>query len=129
MLADRVTQSSDLFAQARKLFHVALATLDFLVQNNAIESFFPLEQFAGQVEVSTHSESEPINVLLHHVLRFLDAFGNLDFLLPGQQRHLAHLLEIHPHRVIERVQPDLCLLFIFFFVVRVFLTVLVAIHF
>jgi hypothetical protein len=37
-------------------------------------------------------------------LGVLDAFGNLDFLLAGEQRHLAHLLEIHPDGVVEDVE-------------------------
>jgi len=48
---------------------------------------------------------------LHHVVAFqdlvseagagqLDLLGQRDFLLPGQQRNLAHLRQIHPHRII-----------------------------
>ena len=41
--------------------------------------------------------------LLGVQLGVLDALGDLDLLLAGQQRHLAHLLEVHPHRVVEDV--------------------------
>ena len=46
------------------------------------------------------------------VFRGLDALGNLHLLLARQQRHLAHLLEIHPHRVVQNVQPRLLLLLV-----------------
>ena len=48
------------------------------------------------------------------VLGVLDALGNLDLLLARQQRHLAHLLEIHPHRIVQDVQPALLLLLLRF---------------
>ncbi len=59
-------------------------------------------------------EAEAVNDPLQLVLGGFDAFGNLDFLLAGQQGHLAHLLEVHAHRVVEDVQPALVLLFLRF---------------
>ncbi len=44
------------------------------------------------------------------MLRALDPLGNLHLLLPGQQWHLAHLLEIHPDRVVQDVQARFVLL-------------------
>ena len=44
-------------------------------------------------------------ILRSFVFRRLDALGNFHLLLARQQRHRAHLLEIHPHRVVQRVQP------------------------
>ena len=41
--------------------------------------------------------------VLSFELGVLDALGNFDFLLAGQQRHLAHLLEIHADGIIENV--------------------------
>ena len=40
-------------------------------------------------------------------LRFgiLNAFGNLHLLLARQQRHLSHLVQIHPHRIVQNIQP------------------------
>ena len=46
------------------------------------------------------------------VFGVLDALGNFDFLLARQQRHLAHLLEVHADRVVQDVQPGLVLLFL-----------------
>ena len=48
------------------------------------------------------------------IFGFLDPLGNLHFLLARQQRHLAHLLEIHPHRVIENVELRFRLFFFLF---------------
>ncbi len=59
-------------------------------------------------------ESEAVNDFFNLVLGVLDAFGNLNFLLPVQQRHLAHLLQIHPHRVVQNVQPRLFVLLLRF---------------
>ena len=58
-------------------------------------------------------------------LRFFDPLGNLHFLLAGQQRHLAHLLEIHPHRVIENIELRFRLFFFLF--LGVLLAVLVTV--
>ena len=65
-------------------------------------------------------------MLLHHVFGFLDSLGNLHFLFARQERHLAHLLEIHPHRIIQNIELGLGLLFLFF-LFRVFFSVLVTI--
>ena len=45
-------------------------------------------------------------------LGVLDALGNFDFLLAGEQRHLAHLLEVHPDRVVEDVELGVGLLLV-----------------
>ena len=39
----------------------------------------------------------------------LDALADLDLLLPGEQRHLAHLVHVHPHRVVQHFQPAILL--------------------
>ena len=38
-----------------------------------------------------------------------DAFADFDFLLPGEQRHLAHLVHVHPHRIVQDFQPRIFL--------------------
>ena len=93
-----------LFAEPRELLHVALPALDFLVENHPIEPFAAFDQFLREIEVRLRDKTEAIDVLLHHVFGFLDPLGYLHFLLAGQQRHLPHLLEIHPHRVIENIE-------------------------
>ena len=58
-------------------------------------------------------------------LGVLDALGNLDFLLARQQRHLPHLLEVHPDRVVEDVELGVGLFFFLF--LGVLLAVLVTV--
>ncbi len=108
-------------AEPRQLLHVALAALDFLVEDDAVETLAALGKLGREIEVRLRHEAETVDVLLHHLFRFFDALGNLHFLLAGEQRHLAHLLEIHPHRIVEDVELRLGLLLLF---VGVFLAVL-----
>ena len=51
-------------------------------------------------------------IALDLVFGVFDAFGDLHLLFARQQRHLAHLLEIHPDRIVQDVQPRL-LVFLF----------------
>ena len=47
-----------LFAKPRQHFHVALAALDFLVENHAIESFAAFGQFFRQIEMRARDKTE-----------------------------------------------------------------------
>ena len=118
-----------LFTQARQVLHVSFAALDFLVENHAVEPFASLEQLQGKIQIGARDEAESTNVLLHHRFGVFNSFGYFDLLFPSQKWNLTHLLEIHPHGVIENV--DLCFRSLVFLLVlvRVFLTILVAIHF
>ena len=73
-------------------------------------------------------KAEPIDMLLHHVLGFFNSFRNFNLLLPCQQRHLAHLFEIHADRIIQNIEFCLRLLFFLFFL-RLLLSVFVTINF
>ena len=126
LLANRSAQFLDLLAKARQHLHVALAALDFLVENHAVETLAAFGQFLREIEVRLGDETKAVDEPLHHDLRLLDSLGNLHLLLARQQRHLAHLLEIHPHRVVENIELRLRLLFFLF--LGVFLAVLVTIH-
>jgi len=64
-------------------------------------------------------------VLLHHQFGVLDALGNLNFLLAGEQRDLAHLLEVHPDGIVQYIELRVGLVFLL--LVMGFLAVLVAI--
>ena len=77
--------------------------------------------------MGVRDKAEPIDLLLHHVFGFLDSFGDFHLLLPSQQRNLAHLLEIHAHRVVQNIELGFGFLFLFFFL-RLFFPILVAIH-
>ena len=53
--------------------------------------------------------------LLDLILRVFDfAFGDLHFLLAREQGDLAHLLEIHPHGVIQNIEARLVVFLLHF---------------
>ena len=108
------------FAETREQLHVALPALDFLVEDHAIEAFAAFDQLRRQLEVSVRDESKAMNMHRDASFGFLDPLGNFDFLLARQERHLAHLLQIHPHRIVEDVELRFRLFF--FLVSESFLT-------
>jgi hypothetical protein len=57
-------------------------------------------------------------MFLHHPFSLLNSLRDLDFLVSGQQRNLPHLLQIHPHRVIQNIDLGCrsAVFFLFFFV-------------
>ena len=73
------------------------------------------------------NEAKLIEAPLHRLLGFLDALGYFDFLLPGQQRHLAHLFQVHPHRIVEDIELRLRLFLFLLF--DLFFPVLIAVDF
>ena len=82
---------------------IGVAALDLLVDDDAVEALLAVEQLRaedGDVAADGRRLEER---LLGLQLRVLDPLGNLDLLLARQQRHLAHLLEVHPDRVVEDV--------------------------
>ena len=72
----------------------------------------PCSSLRARFEVLARGEAEAVEVLLHHRLGVLDALGNFDFLLAGEQRDLAHLLEVHPDRIVEDVELRVGLLLV-----------------
>ena len=119
-----------MFAQTRQIFHVPFPALDFFIEDHAVEAFPALEEFAGKIEMTPSNKPETVKMLLHHGFSLLNALRDFDLLVAGQQRHLPHLLQIHPYRVIQDI--NLCWHPAFLFVlliINVFLAVPVAIHF
>ena len=57
---------------------------------------------------------------------FLDALGDFDFLLAGEERNLPHLFEIHPNRIVQNIELGVALIF-FLLLFVVFFAVLVAV--
>ena len=43
-------------------------------------------------------------------LGLFDALANLDFLFPREQGHLAHLVHVHPDRIVQNFQPRVLVL-------------------
>jgi hypothetical protein len=75
--------------------------------------------------VGAGGKAETVDVLLHHQLRVLDALGDLDLLLAGEKRDLAHLLEVHADGIVQHVELGVGLVFLL--LVGGFLAVLVTI--
>ena len=65
----------------------------------------------------------------HFDFRVFDAFGNFHFLLAGEQRDLAHLLEVHADRVVEDVEFLVCLEFLLLAAIVVAFLVFEAVDF
>ncbi len=83
---------------------VLVAAVDFLVLDDAVETLAALFQLAGEIEVFLGGEAEAVQMLLHHALGVFDALGDFDFLFTRQQRHLAHLLEIHADGIVQNIE-------------------------
>ncbi len=112
------------FDQTGQGLEVGLAAVDFLVDDDPVEAFLAIEEFLAQRDDVAVDDASLEQRLLGMQFGVFDALGNLDLLFPGEQRYLAHLFEVHPHRVVEDVMLGgtrllfLCLL----------LPLLVAIH-
>src|ERR1700737_1363833 len=72
ILRNRAAYFFALFPQSRQNFYVTLTTLDFLVQNDAVESLPAFGEFLGKIEMGARSEAETVDVFLHDIFRFLD---------------------------------------------------------
>ena len=116
-----------LFAELRQSLHVAFARLYFFIEDHAVEAFFALVEFVGEIEVGFGHEAEEVEVASHFDFRVFDALGNFHFLFAGQQRDLAHLLEVHADRVVEDVEFLVCLEFLFLTAIVVAFLVLEAV--
>ena len=92
-----------------------LAAGHLFVQHHAVKAFARRvgQQFFRERDVFLAGKAKTVNDRAQLVFRLLDALGNLHLLLARQQRHRAHLLEIHPHRVVQRVQLARFLLVVF----------------
>ena len=102
-----LVQFVDARDQPAQRAQVRVAAVHFFVENDAVETFARRlgQQFFRQRDVFLAGETEAVNDFADFVFGGLDALGNLHLLLARQQRHLPHLLEIHPHRIVQNVQP------------------------
>src|ERR1035438_5075858 len=82
---------------------VGVAALDLLVDDDPVEPLLAVEQLGAEDgDVAAHRRCVEKG-LLGLELGVLDPLRDLDLLLARQERHLPHLLEVHPHRVVEDV--------------------------
>jgi hypothetical protein len=114
LVVHRLVQWADVPEQFAQIPQVVVAPFDLLVHDHAVEALLGRlgDQFFGQRDVLLAGEAETIDNQLDFVFGVFDAFGNLHLLLAVQERHLAHLLEVHAHRVVQNVQPHLFLVFV-----------------
>ena len=82
---------------------VGVAALDLLVDHDPVEALLPVEQLRPQVRDVGSDRRGLEERLLCLELGVLYPLGDLDLLLAGEQRHLAHLLQVHAHRVVQDV--------------------------
>jgi hypothetical protein len=69
-----------------------------LVADDAVEALLAFLQALHHGEVGPGGKAEGAEQLAGVDFRFLDAHGDFDFLLAGEQGHLAHLLQVHADR-------------------------------
>jgi len=102
-----LVQFADAPQHAAEHVKMRVAAVHLVVYHDAVKAFARRigQQFFRQRNVFLAGKTEAVNDFADFIFRRLDALGNLHLLFARQQRHLAHLLEIHPHRVVERVQP------------------------
>ena len=93
----------ELCAKVRQGHHVSLAAFRTILDNDAIEPFAAIEEALRQIEVGARDEAEGVEMFLHTQLRLLDALPDLHLLLAGEQRHPAHLFQIHPYRILAEI--------------------------
>ena len=110
---------ADLFDELAQRAQMVVAAFNLLVQNNAVEPLLGRlgDQFLRQRDVLLAGEAEAVDDFFDLVFRVFNPLGNLDLLFARQQGHLPHLLEIHPHRIVQNVQPGFVL---FLFRLRLF---------
>ena len=106
-----LVDDAQVFDELAERAKVVVAALDLFVENDAVEPFLGRfgNEFFGQCDVLLAGETEAVDDFFDLVFRVFNALGNLHFLLAREQRHLAHLLEVHPNRVVQNVQPALVL--------------------
>ena len=85
---------------------------DFLVHHDAVETFLGGlgQQLFGNRNVLLGGEAQAINQTLHLEFGLLDALANLHLLLAREQGHLAHLVHVHPNRVVQGIESAVFLL-------------------
>ncbi len=111
----------DLFDELAQIFQMTFAVGDFFVNNHAVKTLLRRvgQNLFRDGDVFLRRKAEVVDDALHLHFRVLDFFADLHFLFAREQRHLAHLVHIHPHRVVQNLQPRVIL---GFFRLRLFRT-------
>ena len=93
---------------------MARAAVDQLVNDDPVKALLGRhgQQLLRQRQVLFAGEAKAVDDPPRLLFRGFDALANLHLLLARQQRHLAHLPQIHPHRIIQNVVAAPFLLFV-----------------
>ena len=130
MPVDRSAQLLHLLTQAWQVLHVSFTALDFLIEDHAIEPFPAFDEFLGEIQMAAGNKAEATEMFLHHRFSLLNSLRDLDFLVPGQQRNLPHLLQIHAHRIIQNINlGGRSAFFFLFLLIDVFFAIPVPVNF
>ena len=91
------------FDQLGQRLEVGLPAVDLLVDDDPVEALLAIEELLAERDDMAADDAGMEQGLLGVQLRVLDALGDLHLLLARQQRHLAHLLQIHADGIVENV--------------------------
>ncbi len=100
-------QFADARQHAMEHAEMRVAVVHLVIEHDAVKTFAGRigQQFFRQRHMLLAGKTKGVNDFADLIFRGLDALGDFHLLFARQQRHLSHLLEIHPHRVVERIQP------------------------
>jgi len=86
---------------------VGIPHRDFVVGHHPVKTLPGRisQQLLGQRHVLLRGKSKLANDCPDLLFGHFNALGDFHLLLAREQRHLAHLLQIHPDRIIQDVQP------------------------
>ena len=99
-------QAAHLFHQPAQGFQVSRAALDQLVQDDSVKPFLGRhgQEFLRHRNVLFARETKGADNPARFPFRRFNALAGFHLLLARQQRRLAHLPQIHPHRIIQNIE-------------------------
>src|SRR5438046_8839130 len=88
---------------------MALARWQAGVENDAIEPPFRRlgNQLLRQRDVFLGSETQAVKESFDFILGLFDSLADGHFAFAREERHLAHLTQVHPERIIQRIELGL----------------------
>ena len=101
-LVDGAADFADLIEQALFMDLFFLEVLAFLVAlflDDLAYANFMLRQFLAEIEDMSQGQRAGKHFVEDAIFAVFDLLGDLDFAFAAQQRHRAHLAQIHPHRI------------------------------
>ena len=109
---------ADFFDEFAQVAQVAFAIGDLLVHDHPVKAFLRRlgQQFFRDGDVLLGRKTKAVHNAFHLQLGLFDALANLHFLLPRKQRDLAHLVHVHPDRIVQNFQA--CVLVLLFLRLR-----------